>query len=186
MSSVFLIPDPVLSPPPSPDIKPQHLPPPTSHLLPTCHTLAKKKRMAHLRHLLLLLTTSLLPHLTTSYTYPSDASAGCTLYDQGPALPGSGTHRFQIDSEFGGGQRTFLLNVPRNYRHGVPVPLILAFHGEGGDAVGFEGVTGLSGGSEEGGFGRGAVVVYPEGVNVGGSFCIFFLFPLAFHFGVGW
>lgn len=93
---------------------------------------------------------------------PPDASSGCTNYDQPPLKPGSPSQRFTFQSEDGGGERQFLLHVPKRYRHGVPVPLILAFHGDGQSPEEFERQTGLS----DQAFNREAVVVYMVGVNV--------------------
>ncbi|KAL1302032.1 hypothetical protein AAFC00_002481 [Neodothiora populina] len=89
---------------------------------------------------------------------PSD---GCTNYDQPPLKPGSPSYHFSFNSSQGGGERHVLLNVPRAYRHGVPVPLILAFHGKHQTPKDFEYQTQLS--NPE--FVEDAVVVYPEGVN---------------------
>jgi polyhydroxybutyrate depolymerase len=57
------------------------------------------------------------------------------------------------------GRRTYLLHVPPNVAN--PAPVVLAFHGGGGDGRGMERLSGLSALSDREGF----IVVYPDGRN---------------------
>ncbi len=63
--------------------------------------------------------------------------------------------------EHGGIPRTFLLHVPPSSAKGSPAPLVLAFHGGGGNARGMEALTGWSALS----YRRGFIVACPEGVE---------------------
>lgn len=60
-----------------------------------------------------------------------------------------------------GVRRSFLLHLPGTHQAGEPLPLLLVFHGAGGDAAGIARHTGLT----EAATGRGYAVVYPEGVD---------------------
>jgi polyhydroxybutyrate depolymerase len=55
-------------------------------------------------------------------------------------------------------QRTALVNVPPQARPDQPLPLILAFHGAGGNGAGTEASTGLSRAADHAGF----IVAYPN------------------------
>lgn len=57
--------------------------------------------------------------------------------------------------------RTYRLHVPESYRPGTPAPLILVFHGGGGNALRFEAVTRFSEKSDA----SGTIVVYPNAVR---------------------
>ncbi len=70
-----------------------------------------------------------------------------------------GTYEEQILS--GGQVRQYRLHVPPGYRPGVPAPLVIGLHGQGGDPAGFESYSGLSVLSDEAGF----IAVYPLGLG---------------------
>ncbi len=56
--------------------------------------------------------------------------------------------------------RVYWLHVPRGYRAGRPIPLILAFHGAGGTALGMQAGSGLSALADR----RGFLVAYAQGL----------------------
>jgi polyhydroxybutyrate depolymerase len=60
-----------------------------------------------------------------------------------------------------GETRRYLLHVPASLRRGQPAPLVLVFHGGGGNATGIAPHTGFSALADREGF----VVAYPQGVN---------------------
>jgi len=60
---------------------------------------------------------------------------------------------------FGGTTRTYLVHVPPRVGEGRPLPLVLAFHGGGGNASGFKAYAGLDTVADREGF----LVVYPDG-----------------------
>lgn len=63
--------------------------------------------------------------------------------------------------QVGGESRGYLLYVPSTWRRGRPAPLVLVFHGGGGQARGIAPHTGFSRLAEREGF----IVAYPEGLN---------------------
>ena len=63
--------------------------------------------------------------------------------------------------EAAGARRSYLLHLPATHRPGEPLPLLLVFHGGGGDAAGIARHTRLS----EAATARGYAVVYPDGVD---------------------
>lgn len=63
--------------------------------------------------------------------------------------------------EAAGARRSYLLHLPPAHRAGEPLPLLLVFHGGGGDAAGIARHTRLS----EAATARGYAVVYPDGVD---------------------
>lgn len=69
----------------------------------------------------------------------------------------SGDHVVQL--RHGGRERSYILHVPA--RAGRPWPVIVAFHGGGGDAAGFVAYAGLDAIADREGF----VVVYPNGTG---------------------
>lgn len=70
---------------------------------------------------------------------------------------GSVDQRLLVD----GRQRSYRLHLPPGYRQGARAPLILAFHGRGGDGAWMEHLTGLSRLSDTAGFD----VAYPDGLD---------------------
>ncbi|KAG9229532.1 Alpha/Beta hydrolase protein [Amylocarpus encephaloides] len=73
--------------------------------------------------------------------------------------PATGNIEYTLDTE-----RTFLLNVPRNYSHGEPYPLVLSFHGAGGFSEKQQRITELSDPSLSIA-GKPFLTAYPQGVN---------------------
>jgi polyhydroxybutyrate depolymerase len=61
----------------------------------------------------------------------------------------------------GGMERMYYLHVPAGLDPSRPAPLVLAFHGGGGDAASFAGRSGLSRMADREGF----IVAYPQGVK---------------------
>jgi len=59
----------------------------------------------------------------------------------------------------GGRPRTALVHVPPRFSERGPLPVVLAFHGGGGNASGFKGYAGLDAVADR----EGVVVVYPDG-----------------------
>ncbi len=70
---------------------------------------------------------------------------------------GAGDHDRALT--FGGATRTYFVHVPPRVSEGRPLPVVLAFHGGGGNASGFKAYAGLDGLADREGF----VVVYPDG-----------------------
>lgn len=70
---------------------------------------------------------------------------------------GDGRHTIQV----AGVRRAYLLHLPASPEPGRPLPLILVFHGAGGDAAGIARHTGLTRAATT----RGYAAVYPEGVG---------------------
>jgi polyhydroxybutyrate depolymerase len=61
----------------------------------------------------------------------------------------------------GGRERSYILHVPARLPVGKAVPLVLAFHGGGGQAAGMERMTGFGKLADQEGF----LVVYPDGIG---------------------
>jgi polyhydroxybutyrate depolymerase len=61
----------------------------------------------------------------------------------------------------GGVERSYLLHLPASRGAGQPVPLLLVFHGAGGEGAGIASHTGLTAPATA----RGYAVVYPDGVE---------------------
>ena len=61
----------------------------------------------------------------------------------------------------GGANRTYLLHLPKNYRKDKKLPLVIAFHGGGGNAQNMENMSGFSQKADAENF----IVVYPNGSN---------------------
>lgn len=70
-------------------------------------------------------------------------------------FPAPGNHDVRL------GARTFVVHVPPAVTAGAPLPLLLAFHGGGGNAKGFQKYAGLDRLADREGF----VVVYPDGTG---------------------
>jgi polyhydroxybutyrate depolymerase len=73
------------------------------------------------------------------------------------ALAAPGDHDRSL--EIGGATRTYLVHLPPRVRERGPLPVVLAFHGGGGNARGFQAYAGLDAVADREGF----VVVYPDG-----------------------
>jgi len=70
---------------------------------------------------------------------------------------GAGDHDRSLT--VGAAARTYLVHVPPRVSEGRPLPVVLAFHGGGGNAAGFKAYAGLDALADREGF----VVVYPDG-----------------------
>jgi polyhydroxybutyrate depolymerase len=70
---------------------------------------------------------------------------------------GAGDHDRSL--VFGGTTRTYLVHVPPRVSEGRPLPLLLAFHGGGGNASGFKAYAGLDAVADR----EGLLIVYPDG-----------------------
>lgn len=86
-------------------------------------------------------------------------AAACCHAQSGPgAGPVTDSLRRALDQEKR--TRTYLLHIPHNLPTTQTVPLVLAFHGGGGDGAGMERLTGFSALADREGF----IVAYPDGV----------------------
>ena len=87
------------------------------------------------------------------------ALALCT----GGALPAQSHAPVEIrrTTQAGGMVRSYLLHLPSPRVAGQRVPLLLVFHGAGGEGAGIESHTGLTGPANA----RGYAVVYPDGIE---------------------
>jgi polyhydroxybutyrate depolymerase len=103
----------------------------------------KHRRPARLLPALLVLTLSLLACTRSFRAAPDPAS--------------DSTHTLTFD----GVQRSYLLHVPSSYDGTKPVPLVLDFHGGGGQAENQMRVSGFNGLADEQGF----LVAYPNGTG---------------------
>lgn len=82
---------------------------------------------------------------------PTPAAAGS------PIAPGD--HTFTL--RHGGRLRRYIVHVPPAVRTGAPLPVMLAFHGGGGEAAGFQRYAGFDPVADREGF----LVVYPYGTG---------------------
>ncbi len=76
---------------------------------------------------------------------------------QAQQRPQNGDQTIQV----GDVQRTYYLHVPSSYDGTKPVPLVLVFHGGGGNGKGMEGFTGFSALAD----GKSFIVAYPDGID---------------------
>ncbi len=83
------------------------------------------------------------------------ACAGGPAPSAGPLVPGDHT----VAVEHGGAERSALVHVPPQATDGRPLPVVLSFHGGGGNAEGHREWTGLDALADAEGF----VVVTPQG-----------------------
>ena len=77
--------------------------------------------------------------------------------DPVPRFPASGD--FDLTLQVGSRARTFLVHLPPSFVERGPLPVLLAFHGGGGSAQGFQKYAGLDAVADREGF----AVVYPDG-----------------------
>jgi polyhydroxybutyrate depolymerase len=75
------------------------------------------------------------------------------------AMPALAPGSYQRTLVVKGLSRTYLLHVPPGLDNRLPVPVVLAFHGFGGNGLGFQDWTGFNDVADQNGF----LVVYPEG-----------------------
>ncbi len=73
------------------------------------------------------------------------------------ALVAAGDHDLAL--AVGGTTRTYLVHLPPRFRERGPLPVVVAFHGGGGNAAGFKAYAGFDALADREGF----VVVYPDG-----------------------
>jgi polyhydroxybutyrate depolymerase len=78
---------------------------------------------------------------------------------QSPRFPHSGDYAQEV--AVGQETRRYILHLPPDYAKHVPLPVVIALHGGGGNAAMFEGGAGLNGPADE----RGFAVVYPDGTG---------------------
>jgi len=90
----------------------------------------------------------------TSDTEDSGDPSGCEA---------SGWTSGRYDMDHGGVERTFRVHVPEGYDPANPAPLVVAFHGWGGDGTEFVGSSVVTGQADE----RGYVVIAPVGLGSG-------------------
>jgi polyhydroxybutyrate depolymerase len=62
---------------------------------------------------------------------------------------------------YGGLERTYIIHIPQNYDKKTPIPLVLNFHGGGGNSENQEKASGMNNASDKYGF----IVVYPQGTG---------------------
>ena len=74
-----------------------------------------------------------------------------------PRFPAPGN--FDLTLQVGSKPRTYLVHLPPRFAERGPLPVLLAFHGGGGSAQGFQKYAGLDAVADREGF----VVVYPDG-----------------------
>ena len=70
-----------------------------------------------------------------------------------------GDHHFAFSHQ--GSSRSYFVHVPSSYDPQIPVPVVIAFHGGGGNGKNMMAVSGLNATSDQHGF----LVVYPEGTG---------------------
>src|SRR5687767_1404970 len=98
--------------------------------------------------------------LAAILTFATAAAAlepGLTAGQRLTAALAPGDHALSL--QHGGRQRSYLLHVPRATESARSLPLVLAFHGGGGEAEGFKGYAGLDAVADREGF----LVAYPNG-----------------------
>ena len=88
------------------------------------------------------------------------AGSAITAAQPAPESLAAGDHTMSL--QHGGRARSYLVHIPRAASAGRALPLVLAFHGGGGEAQGFKAYAGLDAVSDREGF----VVVYPNGTGV--------------------
>ncbi|KAA3606743.1 MAG: hypothetical protein DWQ01_17150 [Planctomycetota bacterium] len=91
------------------------------------------------------------------------------LLAHGEPQTGSDLQLHSISS--GGMTRYYRIHVPPSYQAGVPTPLVLAYHGGGGNARQFADSSNLNDASDRHGF----LLVYPEGTGILGGWPFFWV-----------
>jgi polyhydroxybutyrate depolymerase len=113
-------------------------------------------------------TSTVTPTLTPAPAWPNDGAVDHPVASTGCGKPSAVTpgttaeQTMAVDpaTDEGYRTRTYWIHVPRGYDPGRPIPLVLAFHGGGGTAVGAESGTGFSPFGDRHSF----LVVYPQGL----------------------
>lgn len=67
----------------------------------------------------------------------------------------------ELSLDVAGGKRTYLVHVPKSYDGKTPLPLVVVFHGGGGNAVNAVHMTGMDAKADQEKF----IVVYPNGTG---------------------
>ncbi|WP_166968737.1 alpha/beta hydrolase family esterase [Brevibacterium atlanticum] len=83
----------------------------------------------------------------TEQAFPAAPSAGCGTEQ----TPGNDERTITSDGE----ERSYRINIPRDYDASAPLPLVLGFHGNGSDGAEFQNYTGLPT--------LPAITVFPDG-----------------------
>ncbi|SDS35123.1 polyhydroxybutyrate depolymerase [Brevibacterium sandarakinum] len=115
--------------------------------------------------ILLSLALTLLPHADSARAAAHAASPSAA--DSTPANPSSGCGveqkpgNDQATITSAGDERTYRINIPRDYDVTDPTPLVLGFHGRGSDGAEFQNYTGLPT--------LPAIAVFPDGVPTDGK-----------------
>jgi polyhydroxybutyrate depolymerase len=91
-------------------------------------------------------------------------ACGSTLPREGEMRPG--TFRVKMAEKAAGARRRYLVHIPRGYREGRPLPLVVVLHGAFSSGHEMETVTGLSELADRHGF----LVAYPNGIGLLGLF----------------
>ncbi|KAF2463659.1 alpha/beta-hydrolase [Lindgomyces ingoldianus] len=105
----------------------------------------------------------MMPNLQMSIFAPPNPSNGCGSILPPSLSPGSPSVNFTLASPLGGGERRYLLHLPKNFSptNSKPSPMILAFHGFGQPTASIEQVTQFS----DPEINEDYIAVYPEGLN---------------------
>ncbi|WP_181274163.1 alpha/beta hydrolase family esterase [Brevibacterium oceani] len=100
----------------------------------------------------------------TTQTAPAHSAAAQTIGKKASTIPaapsaGCGTEQTPGNDErsitSGGKERSYRINIPRDYDASTPLPLVLGFHGNGSDGAEFQNYTGLPT--------LPAITVFPDG-----------------------
>jgi len=83
----------------------------------------------------------------------------CTPFGRGPQPRFTASGDYELEIARPGGERSFILHLPPDFQTSGPLPVLLAFHGGGGNAPGFQEYAGLDAPADA----RGFAVVYPNG-----------------------
>lgn len=84
---------------------------------------------------------------------------GCTPPPSPPPERFPGAGNYELELTHAGGERSFIVHLPPDFQTRGPLPVLLAFHGGGGNALGFQKYADLDPRADELGF----AVVYPNG-----------------------
>lgn len=98
-----------------------------------------------------------------SISAPASPSKGCGKILPVALKPDGSSTNFTLYSPSGGGERRYLLHLPKNFsqENDEPAPLIIALHAFGQTTTSMEDITQLS--TSE--MNQDHIVVYPEGIN---------------------
>ncbi|WP_186293083.1 PHB depolymerase family esterase [Brevibacterium aurantiacum] len=103
--------------------------------------------------------------LALALTPRTDAAASPPSQDQSHTSSGCGVENKPGNDQgtitSAGEERTYRVNIPRDYDFTAPLPLILGFHGRGSDGAEFQNYTGLPA--------LPAITVFPDGIAEDGK-----------------